>query len=138
MTDCVFCQIIAGATPARIVYRSEHAIAFLPRELNAKGHTVVAPICHSADLFDIPSRKLSALMHAAQFLAGHIKRRLDADGINMLHASSKAAQQSVPHFHVHLLPRFVGDDLDAWPDLPEWTGDQDELLTRIRVDKGVT
>lgn len=131
--DCVICQIIAGTAPARIVYRNEDAIAFLPLELNAKGHMVIAPVPHCADLFDISESSLSRLMQTVQFLAGHCKQMLDASGVNILHASGAAAQQSVPHFHIHLLPRFENDGFDAWPTLAEWTGDLDELLTTIRV-----
>ena len=131
--DCTFCQIVAESTRARIVYRDDNVIAFLPLELNAKGHIVVAPTEHYADLFDIPEDALSCLMQAVQFLAGHLKQKLNAHGVNMLHASGRAAQQSVPHFHIHLLPRFDNDGLDAWPTVPEWNGNLDELLTTIKV-----
>ncbi len=131
--ECAICQIIAGTTSARIVHRDEHVVAFLPLELNTRGHTVVAPIRHCADLFDIDDDELSSVMHSIRSLAEHCKRRLGADGINLLHASGEAAQQSVPHFHIHLLPRFKDDDLDVWPSLPEWNGDLDELLTELKL-----
>ena len=131
--ECVICQIIAGTTPARIVHRDEHVVAFLPLELSTRGHTVVAPVRHCADLFDIDDGELSSVMHSIRSLAKHCKRRLGADGINLLHASGEAAQQSVPHFHIHLLPRSKGDNLDAWPKLPEWNGDLDELLTELTL-----
>jgi histidine triad (HIT) family protein len=130
---CVICQIIDGTTPARIVHQDEHVVAFLPLELNTRGHTVVAPIRHCADIFDIEDGELSSMMHSIRSLAEHCKRRLGADGINLLHASGEAAQQSVPHFHIHLLPRFKDDNLDAWPSLPEWNGDLDELLTELKL-----
>ena len=136
--DCIICQIIAGTASARIVFRNENSIAFLPLELNAKGHIVVAPLQHCADLFDISEASLSRLMQTVQFLAGHCRQRLGAHGINILHASGAAAQQSVPHFHLHLLPRFEGDGLDAWPTVPEWNGNLDELLTTIKVDEEST
>jgi histidine triad (HIT) family protein len=136
--ECIICQIIAGTASARIVYRDDDAIAFLPLELNAKGHIVVAPVSHCADLFNIPESDLSRLMRTVQFLAGHCKQTLGAHGVNMLHASGAAAQQSVPHFHIHLLPRFEGDGLDAWPPLSEWDGDLDELLTTIKVHDAAT
>ncbi|MDM8549141.1 HIT family protein [Desulfobacterales bacterium HSG2] len=136
--DCVICQIIASTIPARIVCRDENAIAFFPREMNARGHVVVAPIRHCADIFDIRNDVLNSVMCMAQFLADHCARQLGADGINLLHASGEAAQQSVPHFHVHILPRFRDDDLDAWPDLPEWQGDPDELLGQMKVPEEST
>lgn len=111
---------------------------FFPLELNVKGHTVIAPIKHCADLFDIEANMLSSLISTTQLMAKHLKRQLGADGINLLHASGKAAQQSVLHFHVHLLPRFENDNLDAWPSLPEWSGDLDELLIALKVDERIT
>ena len=136
--NCVFCKIITKKEPARIVYLDKDVIAFFPREMNVIGHLIVAPIRHSTDLFDIPPDVLSSLMSAVKFLSDRCKRQLSADGINLLHASGKAAQQSVPHFHIHLLPRFENDNLDAWPKLPEWNGALDELLTKLKVHETST
>ena len=136
--DCVFCKIITKKEPARIAYLDDDAIAFFPREMNVKGHLIIAPIQHCTDLFDIHTDVLSSLMSTVQFLADHCKRQLSADGINLLHASGEAAQQSVPHFHIHLLPRFKNDNLDAWPELPEWNSALDELLMKLKVHEAST
>lgn len=131
--DCVFCKIISKKKPARIIYLDDDTIAFFPREMNVKGHLIVAPIQHCTNLFDIRTDTLSSLMKTVSFLAGHFKRQLSADGINLLHASGEAAQQSIFHFHIHLLPRFKNDHLDAWPELPVWNGALNELLMKLKV-----
>lgn len=74
-------------------------------------------------------------MNRIQCLAHMLKERLGAKGINLLHASGKEAQQSVMHFHFHILPRYLNDRIDAWPNMPEWTGDLDELFAMLTESK---
>lgn len=130
--DCVFCRIVSKQVPARVLYRDEAVICFLPKNLNAKGHTVIAPTGHYADIYDIPSSVGSALFVTAKMLAKRFRNSLGASGVNLLHASGADAQQSVFHFHIHLLPRFSDDQLNAWPQLPEWSGDLDTLYEQLR------
>ena len=134
--DCIFCRIVAGSAPARVVYRDDEVIAFFPRVANAKGHTLIAPVRHYADVFDMPEAVGGRIMGAVRMLGEHYGRLLGADGINLLHASGAAAQQSVFHFHMHLLPRFADDGLDTWPALPEWKGELDELLELLQLTGG--
>ena len=130
---CVICDIDAGNIPRWVVHETESVICFLPLELNAHGHTVIAPKNHFADLYDVPEELLHELAGAAKRLAEDYKRALGATGINLLHASGTDAGQSVAHFHLHLLPRFAGDGLNAWPELPAVPDDKDELLARLRL-----
>ena len=130
---CVICNLAAGNIPCWVVHETETVICFLPLELNAYGHTVVAPKRHCADLYDIPDALLQELAVTAKRLAGHYKEALGATGVNLLHASGADAGQSVPHFHLHLLPRFAGDGLNAWPELPAVPTDKDDLLALLRV-----
>ena len=89
---------------------------------------VIAPVPHYETIFDIDSDTLSLLMKRAQKIADGSRICLGADGVNILHASGREAQQSVMHFHLHILPRHEGDGIDAWPNMPEWEGDLDKLL----------
>ena len=130
--DCVFCQIAAGEVPARIVCQDDDAMVLIPLKLNTKAHVIVVPKEHSESLFDIPSDTLSGLVLRVQKTAVALRDGLGADGVNVLHATGKAAQQSVGHLHFHILPRWDNDGLDAWPRLPEWEGDLDELLTELK------
>ena len=130
--NCVICEIAKRTVPSRIVHQDENTIVFLPRELNVRGHMVVSPVVHYETIFDIDSDILSTVMKQAQRMAENCKRTLDADGVNILHASGRGAQQSIMHFHLHIIPRHKGDNIDAWPNLPEWEGDLDQLLLQLR------
>lgn len=133
MTDCVICALAADRLPCWVVFESESVFCFLPLDLNAYGHTVIAPKAHFADLYDIPEALWQELAGTAKRLAIHYRQVIGATGVNLLHASGVDAQQSVPHFHLHLLPRFSGDSLNAWPDLPSVREDKDVLLAKLQM-----
>ena len=123
--DCIFCKIIAGELPARIVDEDEHTIAFMDIAPATRGHALVIPRTHSVDLTDVSGADLRAVAVAAQRLAGRMRARLGADGINLLNACGPAAWQTVFHFHVHVIPRYDGDPLRL-PWVPS-AGDPDEI-----------
>ena len=131
--NCAICDLAAGRVPRWIIHETESVLCFLPLELNAYGHTVIAPKAHVADLLDIPEGLLQDVMLAAKRLTSHYTQTLNATGVNLLHATGSDAGQSVAHFHLHLLPRFAGDGLNAWPDLPAVLVDKDELLARLHL-----
>ena len=131
--NCIICDLAAGRVPRWVVHETDRVVCFLPLELNAYGHTVVAPKSHFADLYDVPEGLLHEIARTAKRLAEHYKRVLGATGINLLHASGADAGQSVPHFHLHLLPRFAGDGLNAWPEMPAVPIDKDNLLAQLRL-----
>lgn len=123
--DCLFCKIVAGELPARIVDEDEHTIAFMDIAPATRGHALVIPREHSSDLLDVPAEDLAATLAAAQRLAGRLGERLGADGVNLLNSCGAAAWQTVFHFHIHVIPRYADDPLR----LP-WTpaqGDPDEI-----------
>ena len=97
------------------------------------GHTVIAPKLHLPDLFCAPAERVNDLFAATQKLALHFRTAIQASGVNLLHASGSAAQQSMPHLHVHLLPRFENDGLNAWPAFPKLRHDKNELLQKLRL-----
>ena len=134
---CAICDLVEGRIPRWVIYETPSVICFLPLELNAYGHTVIAPKMHFADLYNIPAPLLSELVEASKHLAVHYRAALGATGVNLLHASGADAGQSVTHFHLHLLPRLAGDGLDAWPNLPVTPADKDILLALLRLSHEV-
>jgi histidine triad (HIT) family protein len=88
----------------------------------------------------MPKSVFEKLMGVAHGLARHYRDVLGATGVNILNASGEDAQQSVFHYHLHLLPRYPGDGIDAWPHMPEWEweGDLDELLREVQIKDGGT
>ena len=127
-SGCPFCGIVTGVGFGRVVTRDDDVIAFLPPRAAVHGHTLVASVEHYRNLADTPRLVLAAMVSTAQDLSAHYADVLGIDGMNILMASSPAAGQSVDHVHLHLIPRFESDGVDAWPKFPGWGGDLDALL----------
>ena len=108
--DCIFCKIVAGELPARIVDDDERDRVHGHRPRHARARAGI-PCAHSADLLRVGHEDLAAVALAAQRLAGSMKERLGADGVNLLNSCGAAAWQTVFHFHVHVIPRYDGDPL---------------------------
>jgi histidine triad (HIT) family protein len=131
--NCIICRIINRKVPSWIIYEDDNTICFLPKEVEVFGHTVIAPKSHYSDIYDIPEDDLYKLTVIAKKLAAHYKEQINATGVNLLHASGESAQQSVFHFHLHLLPRFKDDGIDAWPRLSKIVIDRDAILQQLYV-----
>jgi histidine triad (HIT) family protein len=123
--DCLFCGIIAGDIPGQIVDSDEKTVAFMDINPATKGHALVVPRTHSADLIEISEDDLAATTVAAQRLAKRMREVLNTDGINLINACGAAAWQTVFHFHMHVVPRYADDPLKL-PWIPQ-PGDADEI-----------
>jgi histidine triad (HIT) family protein len=123
--DCIFCKIIAGELPARIVREDERTIAFMDIAPATYGHTLVIPRNHSRDLLEIAAEDLEAVVLASQEVAQRVKERLGADGVNLINSCGARAWQTVFHFHLHVIPRYEDDPLKL-PWVPA-QGDPDEI-----------
>src|ERR1700728_371187 len=122
--DCIFCKIVAGELPASIVDEDERTISFMDISPATRGHALVIPRAHTADLLSIDPEELAAVTVAARRLAIRMKERLGADGINLINSCGAAAWQTVFHFHVHVIPRYEGDPLRLpWVPAPGDPGD---------------
>jgi histidine triad (HIT) family protein len=132
--ECIFCKIVAGEIPAEIVEEDEHTVAFMDMNPWTRGHALVIPRKHSADLLEVSDEDLAYTVAAAKRLAGRMHDRLGADGVNLLNARGAAAWQTIYHFHVHVIPRYEGDPLR----LP-WTpaqGDEAEIAAAAEELRG--
>jgi diadenosine tetraphosphate (Ap4A) HIT family hydrolase len=108
--ECVFCEIVAGRSPASIVYADEQVIAFMDTRPVLPGHLLVIPKAHAASLACLEPATGGALFQVAMMLAGALRRStLRCEGINVYVADGEVAGQDVFHVHLHVLPRFVGD-----------------------------
>ena len=125
VADCIFCKIIAGEIPGQVVQEDERTVAFMDISPATRGHALVVPRRHAADLLEIEPEDLEATILAAQRLARRVEDRLGADGVNLLNSCGRAAWQTVFHFHIHVIPRYEGDPLRL-PWTPE-EGDPDEI-----------
>jgi histidine triad (HIT) family protein len=128
--SCIFCQIVAGELPATVVDEDERTIAFMDIAPATRGHALIIPRAHSADLLSVDREDLHAVAVASQRLARRIRERLRADGVNLVNSCGAEAWQTVFHFHMHVIPRYEGDPLR----LP-WTpaqGDPQEIAAAAR------
>jgi histidine triad (HIT) family protein len=109
MSDCVFCKIRDGQIPSAKVYEDERTLCFMDiNPLNA-GHCLVVTKAHAATLYESEVPDLQAAIATAHRVARALRQALQPDGLNVLQANGAAAFQSVPHFHLHLIPRWTGD-----------------------------
>ena len=107
---CLFCKIIAGEIPGTKVYEDENILAILDIAQTTKGHTLVMPKKHYDNMLEMPEEEYRNLMAKAQQLAQKIVTNLEANGINLLINTNEAAGQTIPHVHVHLIPRYDESD----------------------------
>ncbi len=115
---CVFCGVVAGEEPTHVVYEDERLIAFLDHRPLFPGHCLVAPRAHVETLLDLPAAELAPLFGLVQRLCRAVESALGADG--SLVAANNRVSQSVPHLHVHVIPRRRKDGLKGffWPRRP--------------------
>ena len=116
MENCIFCKIISGEIPSAKIYEDEKVFAFLELNPLAKGHTLLIPKKHAQDIFDISQEDLKDIIAAAQKISLKLKETFGAEGVNLVQRSGKAAEQGVFHFHLHIIPRKIGDgiEMDRW------------------------
>lgn len=133
--DCLFCGIVAGTVPAQIVDSDQHTVSFMDINPATRGHALVVPREHSADLMEVSDSDLERTMLAARRLSRRIDEVLGPDGFNLLNSCRPAAWQTIFHFHVHVVPRYDDDPLQL-PWVPGG-GDEDEIAAiaeRLRGD----
>ena len=109
--DCIFCAIAAGDAPAEIVDSDEYTVAFMDINPATRGHALVIPRTHSADLMEIDDEHLERTNLAARRLARRMDETLAPAGFNVINACRPAAWQTVFHFHLHVIPRYEDDPL---------------------------
>ncbi len=111
---CTFCAISRRESPADIVYEDDLTIAFAAHAPVTNGHTLLIPRTHIENLFEVSDELAAAMGFATKATAIALSQRYHVTALNVLHASGPDAQQSVFHFHHHLVPRRSKDGLDMW------------------------
>ncbi len=132
--DCLFCKIVAGELPATVVGEDDDTVTFMDINPATRGHALVVPRNHAADVHAISDEDLAAVHRAAKRQAAMARDRLEADGVNILQSNGPAAWQTVFHFHVHVIPRYDDDPLRLpWVPGP---GDPDEISAAADAFRG--
>ena len=109
MARCIFCDIVAGTLDAYVVYQDDESLAFLDRAPLMPGHVLVVPRMHIETLGDLPADQVGPYFQTVQRLAGAVEKAMQADGSFV--AANIRISQSVPHLHVHVVPRRKNDGL---------------------------
>lgn len=135
--DCPFCEIVQRDDPdAREVYRDEHVVAFFPLEPATLGHTLVIPQQHLVDIWALDEATAGYLAKVTLRVADAVRRVMEPQGLNIIQSNGEAATQTVPHVHVHVVPRWQDDAVGRiWPPETNYSEDQkDETWERLRND----
>lgn len=110
MSECIFCSILAGKSPASFVYRDEICSAFMDIQPVNPGHLLVIPNVHAAYLADLEGETAAHLMRVAHRLTAAVRASgVRCEGVNLFLADGEAAMQEVFHVHLHVIPRYRGD-----------------------------
>ncbi len=114
--SCIFCSIISGKQPGTEVYRDPNFLVIMDKYPINFGHTLIIPINHYRDLFQMPVEEVGRLYSLVPKIARGVVSATKADGFNLGQNNGIAANQIVPHVHVHVVPRFIDDSPDGkWP-----------------------
>lgn len=111
--DCIFCKIIAGEIPSSTIYEDEDFKVIMDISPAAKGHAVLLPKRHSANLYELDDASAAKALLVARKVAAAMQAELNCEGLNLLQNNGEAAGQTVFHFHIHLIPRFKGDQVQT-------------------------
>ena len=108
---CVFCSIVKGEEKAYNVYEDNEVIAFLDINPVSKGHTLVVSKKHYENIFDVPESILCRMVSVAKKISIALREALGADGVNLMMTNNPAAGQVIMHIHIHVIPRYYGDEI---------------------------
>ena len=132
--DCVFCKIVAGQIPCFKLYEDGETLAFMDINPVNDGHCLVITKDHFPTVFELPEAAMAAAGRVAAKLAKAVNAAVAPDGLNLLQANGPGAAQSVPHFHLHILPRRMNDGLAVnWTPKPGDLKHIAEIAERIRA-----
>lgn len=131
--DCIFCKIVRKEAPATILYEDDKALVFLDiRPLN-EGHTLIIPKQHYETVYDIPEDLICYIYTLVKRFAFVVKNATKADGITIIQQNGRAAGQEILHLHVHVVPRYEGQKLPHFREIPNASRDRlEQTAERIK------
>lgn len=109
--DCIFCKIANGEIPSATLYEDEDFRVILDLNPASKGHALILPKKHADNLYALPEEAASKVLVLAKNMALKMEKALDCDGLNLVQNNGEIAGQTVFHFHLHLIPRYKGDNV---------------------------
>ena len=132
MSDCIFCKIIANEIPSKKIYEDADHIAFLDIFPAGKGHTLVIPKEHHADIHTMTPAQYGAIATAAKKVADLLRAKLNSEGMTIFQMNKEAGWQTVFHAHMHVIPRWSNDSLHKpWEIAPADGAELDALYSLL-------
>lgn len=134
MENCIFCKIAEGAIPAATLYEDDDFRVILDLGPATKGHALILPKVHAANIYELPDEIAGKAMILAKKMATIMTEAFNCDGFNILQNNGEVAGQTVFHFHMHLIPRYKEDGVELTWNPGELTNEvRDEILAKLRA-----
>lgn len=134
MENCIFCKIASGEIPSATLYEDEDFRVILDLGPATKGHSLILPKKHAANISEMPDELLGRAMSVAKKVAVAMKEGLSCDGVNVVQNNGEAAGQTVFHFHMHIIPRYKGDNAGvSWKPGKLTDEAKEEVLNAVKV-----
>lgn len=139
MDNCVFCKLAQGEIRGLRIYEDETTLAFMDTALDVDGHLLVIPKKHTESILSCDENALCQMIRTVKKVCNHLVDNCGYEGVDILSANGEAAGQSLPHFHIHLIPRKGGDGLGGrgeWPSFPGASIPLTEMYQRLKIQEG--
>ena len=134
MDNCIFCKIANGEIPSATLYEDEDFRVILDLGPASKGHALILPKSHAANIYELPDDVAGKAMVLAKKVATKMKEGLKCDGLNVIQNNGEIAGQTVFHFHMHLIPRYEGDHVNVTWEPGELTDEMKaEILSKVKA-----
>lgn len=127
MEECVFCKIVNGELPSMKVFEDESTMAFMDLAKDVDGHILVIPKKHCKNILDCDYDTLNHVMNTVKKVSNHLVENCGYDGVDLMNANDESAGQTVPHFHIHIIPRKKHDGLGESGEWPKFLGAKHEI-----------
>ena len=136
MSNCVFCKIASGEIPGLRVYEDEHTLAFMDIAGDVDGHMLVIPKAHYVSILDCDPDTLSHVICTVKKVSNHLVDNCGYEGVDLMCANGESAGQTMPHLHIHIIPRRTNDGLGSkgeWPSFPGAKRDIREVYQQFKM-----
>ena len=134
MSDCIFCRIANGEIPSATLYEDEEFRVILDLGPASKGHALIIPKQHYADIYELPEEAAGRAFILASKMVKKMTKALSCDGFNVVQNNKPVAGQTVFHFHMHLIPRYEGDQVGLGWKMGKLTEeDKAEILEKMQI-----
>ncbi|MDY4692995.1 MAG: HIT family protein [Blautia sp.] len=134
MDNCIFCKIANGEIPAATLYEDEEFRVILDLGPASKGHALILPKSHAANIYELSDEMAAKAMILAKKIATVLTDALKCDGFNIVQNNGECAGQTVFHFHIHLIPRYQNDNVGiTWVPGKLTDEDKEEILSKVRA-----